>query len=136
MNDWFILGIVALFLWGFWGFFPKLATNYIDPKSILIFQSIAGAVFAVVILISTNFRTATHTKGITFAFLSGLFGSMGSLLFLYSLSKGKASIVVAMTALYPLVTILLAFLILKEPITLKQGIGLFLALIAILFLSI
>ena len=39
------------------------------------------------------------------------------------MSKGKASSVVTTTALYPLVTLALAFMILKEPITLKQVVG-------------
>ena len=41
-----------------------------------------------------------------------------------------------MTALYPLVIILLANLILKELITFKQGVGIVFALIAMILLSL
>jgi transporter family protein len=50
-------------------------------------------------------------------------------------SKGKASVVITMTALYPLVTILLSFFFLRETITIKQGIGILFALLAMLFLA-
>ena len=135
MDNWFIFGMVALFLWGLWAFFPKLATNYLNPKSILIFQTLGGLLICIAVLISVNFRPEIHTKGITFAVLAGLAGAIGGLFFLYSISKGKAAIVITMTALYPLVTIILSFLILKEPITIKQGIGMLLALIAMVLLS-
>ena len=63
-------------------------------------------------------------------------GSLGALFFLHAVSKQKASIVVTATALYPLITIILACLILKEPITLKQGIGIIFALIAMILLTL
>ena len=52
------------------------------------------------------------------------------------MSKGKASSVVTTTALYPLVTLALAFMILKEPITLKQAVGIAFAISAILLISL
>lgn len=136
MDDWFIFAIIALLLWGVWGFFPKLATNYISPRSVLIFQAIAGIVVMLIVLASLNFKPEIHAKGITFALLAGLAGSIGGIFFLYAVSKGKASVVVTTTALYPIVTILLASLILKEPITLKQGIGILFALVAMVLFSI
>lgn len=136
MGDWFIFAIIALIMWGLWGFFPKLATNYINPKSVLIFQAIGSIFVTAPILISVNFRPEMHIKGIAFAVLAGIAGAIGGLFFLYSISKGEASIVVPTTALYPIITIILAFLILKEPITLKQGIGIIFALIAMILFSI
>ena len=50
------------------------------------------------------------------------------------MSRGKASVVITMTALYPLVTILLSFIFLRETIAIKQGIGIMLALLAMLLL--
>lgn len=135
MENWFYLGLIALVLWGVWGFFPKLATQYIDAKSVLIFQVVGSIAISLLILITLRFRPEAHPKGIAFAFLTGISGTIGFLFFLYSISRGKASVVVTMTALYPLVTILLSFLILKESITLRQGIGLIFAIIAMLLFS-
>ena len=49
--------------------------------------------------------------------------------------NGKIINVVTLTALYPLITIILAMLLLKEHIQLKQILGIFLALIAIVLLA-
>ena len=48
--------------------------------------------------------------------------------------KGKASTVVTLTALYPLVTLILSYLLLSESINLKQFFGVVFALIAIYLL--
>jgi transporter family protein len=48
---------------------------------------------------------------------------------------GKASIVVPLTALYPLVMVLASPLILHESISLLQGVGVLSALIAVVLLS-
>jgi len=135
MNDWLLFAIIALLLWGLWGLFPKIASNYIGPKSVLIYEAIGAAFLTIIVLFSVGFKPEVHTKGITFGILGGFAGAVGGLFFLYAISRGKASIVVPITALYPLVTILLAFIILKEPITLKQGIGIALALAAMVLLS-
>ena len=54
---------------------------------------------------------------------------------LMALSKGKASLVVPVTALYPIGVILLAVLILKETLTLRQVCGILLSLAAIYLLA-
>jgi transporter family protein len=48
---------------------------------------------------------------------------------------GKASIVVPLTALYPIVVLLLGPLILKETITRLQGVGVLCALVSVFLLS-
>jgi len=130
MGYWFIFGLFALILWGVWGFLPKLATRYIEPRSVLVFQTIGSILVTIVILATIDFRPELHTKGVTLAIVTGIIGTLGTASFLYSIAKGKASIVVTMTALYPIITIMLSLLILKESITIKQGIAIILALTA------
>jgi len=134
MMNWFTFAIISLVLWGFWGFFYKIATNYIDAKSIFIWSTISGLIITIIVIAPfffTGFRPEVHAKGITFAMLGGIMGTLGALLFLFSMKLGKASVVVTITALYPIITIILAFFILKETITLKQGIGILFALTAV-----
>jgi transporter family protein len=69
--------------------------------------------------------------------LTGVAGTLGTLFLLYALRQGgKASLVVPITALYPLVTIILAVLLLRERVTIQQGIGMALAVIAVVLLSL
>ena len=60
----------------------------------------------------------------------------GIVLFVFVLSHGgKASIVVPVTVMYPVVTIVLSVAILKEQITPTRGMGIIFALIAVFLLS-
>jgi len=135
MNSWVIFAILALLVWGFWGFFPKLATNYISPKSVLVYEVIGAIIVGMAVLFLVNFKPEVNAKGITFAILTGIAGTLGALFFIFAVSRGKTSVVVTTTALYPLITIILAFLILKEPITIKQGVGMIFAFAAMMLLS-
>lgn len=135
MNDWVIFAILAMIVWGFWGFFPKLATNYISPRSVLVYEVIGAIIVGVAVLFLINFKPEVNAKGITFAILTGIAGTLGALFFIFAVSRGETSVVVTTTALYPLITIILAFLILKEPITIKQGIGMIFAFAAMMLLS-
>ena len=47
-----------------------------------------------------------------FAVLAALAGSAGGICFFYAISRGRAPVVVTVTALYPLVTLVLSFFIL------------------------
>jgi transporter family protein len=70
------------------------------------------------------------------ALLSGVFNALGAwAVFAAMKSGGKASIVSPLTALYPLVVVLLAPLILHESITLLQAAGVICALTAVVLLS-
>jgi len=135
MNSWVIFAILALLVWGFWGFFPKLATNYISPKSVLVYEVIGAIIVGMAVLFLINFKPEVNAKGITFAILTGIAGTLGALFFIFAVSRGETSVVVTTTALYPLITIILAFLILKEPITIKQGVGMIFAFAAMMLLS-
>lgn len=136
--QWFIYSIIALIIWGFYGFFPKLTTGYIDPKSAVVFQSVGGIIIGIFVLIfALKFKPEMHFKGILFAILTGIAGVTGALFFLYALSTGgKTAAVVTITALYPLITIALSFFILHETITIVQGIGVLMALAAIVLISV
>lgn len=138
MKDWLIFSLLSIIFWGISGFFMKLGTNYIDPKLGFFYQMLGGflvSIFTALFLISNIFNL-TSKLGFWYAFLAGLTGGIGTFFLLKAYEKGNLSIVTVLTALYPIVTILLAFFILKEKITLFQAIALVLSLIAIILLSI
>lgn len=135
MQAWFIFAIAAVLLWGVWGLFAKLSANYLSPSSVMVFSGIGSVLVTIGVLAFLNFRPGLDTKGIGLALVAGVLGTLATLLFLYAISRGKASVVVPMTALYPLVTIVLSLLILREPVTLKQGLGIGFALVALLLFS-
>lgn len=131
MENWFLAATLALLIYGFWGFFPKLAVTYINPQSALIFEVAGAMLVGFGVLIYSGFQPQMHPKGVIFGMLTGISGMLGTLCYFAAASKGKIAVVVSMTALYPLITILLAAMILREPVTVKQVFGIVFALIAI-----
>jgi transporter family protein len=76
-------------------------------------------------------------RGVFYAFVTGILGGTGNIAFFEALSLGgKAAIVVPMTAMSPLVTVLLARVFLRERLSRTQVFGLVLALVAIYLLSL
>lgn len=135
MTNWFPAALLALLSFGLWGLFTKLAVIHIDSKSALIYQTIGVAVIGIIMLCFMEFKPATNTKGLIYALLTGAAYGIGCWFYFVAASKGKIITVVTLTALYPLVTILLAYLLLKEAVNLKQGLGIALAFIAIILMS-
>lgn len=134
-SDWLVFAVLAFLLWGFWGFFPKIASRYMGAKSLVIYEALGILLVALPIFLFMGLSVEFHPVGTAFGLLTGIAAALGSLFFFLALRKGLVSVVAPFTALYPLVTVLLAALILKEPLSMKQGVGIFLALVSVLFLA-
>ncbi len=137
MTHWIFFAVAAMAMWGVAGFLAKFGTNRIDPQSLMLYQILGMMAIGIAILFFLNFSQITYEhQGAAIGFIRGFLMAAGTLLFLFAIDKGKASIVVPLTALYPIITILLAVVVLGEVITFKQGAGIMLALSAILLLSL
>ena len=136
MTNWLSAAFLSLFSFGLWGFFTKLTVVHIDSRSALIYQTLGVLVIGVVTLSLMNFKPATDAKGLLYAVLTGVAYGIGCLFYFIAASKGKIVTVVTLTALYPLVTIVLAYLLLKEAVSLRQVTGICMALASILLMSV
>jgi len=136
MKAWLLPAGVTMICWGIWGFIPKITTRYINPLSASVYEGLGSAIFAIIILFSLSFKPEFHPKGVSLAFITGLLGMLGALFYLFAMPKGKVSVIATMTALNPIITIGLAYFILKEPITLKEGIGMVFAFIAMVLFTV
>ena len=136
IKAWLLPASMTMICWGIWGFIPKITTRYINPLSASVFEGLGSAIFAIIILFTLSFKPEIHPKGVSLAFITGLLGMLGALFYLFAMLKGKVSVIATMTALNPIITIGLAYFILKEPITLKEGIGMVFAFIAIVLFTV
>lgn len=135
MPAWFMPAVVAVLLWGVWGLFQKLAANQMPPRNVYLMSTLGMVAVVLSVLATSEFPLEVTVGGFFFAVLAGICSSLGGVLFLQALSRGNASIVIPFTALYPLITIILSFTILRETITVKQGVGIALALISMVLLA-
>ena len=136
MQAWLVLSVVTVALWGLWGFFAKIASDSIDARSAAVMQGLGGFAVTLVLLAAMRFRPELHVGGSTAAVLAGVAFMVGIVTFTAALaSGGRASIVVPLSALYPVVTIALGMLLLSESLSLTQASGVGLALVAIVLMS-
>jgi transporter family protein len=135
MKAWILPVSVTFLCWGVWGFLPKITIRYVSPMSAVVFEALGVAIAGVVGLAIVGFRPDPHPTGIVLGILTGLVGMIGALGFLIALKSAKVSVVAMFAAMSPVVTILLAYFLLKEPITLREGLGMACALMALVLLA-
>ena len=131
--DWLIYALICSLLYGLWGFFGNLTTKYVDYQTAFVYEAIGATLMTFLILVQTkSFSFQGDVRGIMFAMLVGVCGTVASLVFFIALGKGEVANVVSVTSIYPLITIVLSFLFLKEPVTLSQMLAVLLAIIAVI----
>ena len=136
MQAWLVLSVVTFVLWGLWGFLAKVASESIDARSAAVMQGLGAFAVTVALLASMRLRLEFHAGGTTAAVLGGMALMVGIVTFTAALAAGgRASVVVPLSALYPVVAIGLGVLLLSESVSLTQGFGIGLALVAIVLMS-
>jgi transporter family protein len=134
--NWLLASIIALVCWGIWGVFIKQAAKYYAWPQIFVISTIATFVASLTVFLMMKPNISISSPGFGYSLLAGIMSAIALLSFYSAMQGGKAAIVVPLTALYPVITILLSFLILSERISAVKGLGVVLALIAILLLSL
>ena len=133
--SWLNISILTVLLWGIWGFLAKVSTKYINQPSAQAFSFLGGMLSMLIAFKFIGQPIQTNPRGVAAAFADGFFGALGTLCFYFALSRGAGSLTVSITALYPIVTLILAYFFLGEVITLKQGIGILFAVLSIYLIS-
>ncbi len=133
LDDWRVLAIGAAVLWGFWGFFAKVATERLDWRTALVF---VVATHCVVIMSSTIWQAKWGiSRWHVAAIAAGCFGGIGAILMYRAFEKASGSLAIAVSAQYVLVTALLSWLLLNEHLGLRRIVGIVLAVVAVVLLS-
>ena len=132
---WFWPATVVLITWGVVGLLQKLSTNYLSAESALIW--LVGGYFLLLPWLYPGKSVLSYpVKSLGYTMLSAGLNTLGAWALLAAMKAGgKASIIVPLTALYPLIVVLSAPIILKETITRLQGVGVLCALAAVFLLS-
>jgi len=134
--NWLVLSIITIVSWGFMGLFLKIASKYVDwPQTYIIANAVVFAA-ALLVYISQKPSIVVGSPGFNYALIAGFVSSFANIGFYSALQAGKAIVVIPLTSLYPVITVALSYLILHEEITLTKGLGIMLALLAIVLVSI
>jgi transporter family protein len=135
MDTWVFYACVATLCWGVVGLLQKLGTNRISSRSLLVWL-VVGFAAMLPLLWRDGALAGLGWRVSLIGLLGGVANGLGSWALFESLERGaKASVAVPMTALYPLVTIVLARIFLAETLTFRQWVGIALAVAGGVMLS-
>ncbi|MBM4293685.1 MAG: DMT family transporter [Deltaproteobacteria bacterium] len=131
---WFKYSLMAMALWGLWGVLSKVATRHLPPQGVYLL-TITGHLAVLTYVLSQGFPLTWQPVGVAAALAAGLCMAFGLLAFFFALARGEASVVVPVTALYPVVTVILSLALLQESFTLRRAAGVVLAVAAVWLIS-
>jgi bacterial/archaeal transporter family protein len=136
-HAWLLFTIIALVFWGITGVTQKLSTNRISSQ--LSFLWFAYAMIAISIVLALTAPMHWHVRPLIFwlAVAGGALNGLGALTSFSALeSGGKASIVISLISLYPLLSVGFAVTFLHEHLNWLQAIGIAIAIVAAILLSL
>lgn len=141
--DYRLLSLTALtiLMWGFWGFFGKLALDRrMSPLTVFLAEILVSAACAVPLLFllrrgqGGGAAAAEYAPWNVFGLLSGAGLALGLLFYYLALEKAQASVIVPLTAVYPVVSVLLSYFVLGERLRLVQWLGVLLVVLGVVLL--
>lgn len=134
--NWLLFACITTVFWGVWGAFIEIPEKAGFPATLgyvaWAVTMIPCSVFALRII---KWQLDYDSRSILLGSVVGLLGAGGQLILFEALKDGPAYIVFPLISLFPILTIAMSMILLKERATLKHWIGIVIALIAILLLS-
>ncbi len=135
-RTWLLSCTLAWGVFGVCSFSAKMAANTLPGTSVAVWWVIGYVPITFAIAWVLGFPRDLRSRAAAIPCIAGVIAQMAALFFYWALAGGKASVVVPLTALYPVVTLGLALLILGERLSLRQSIGVALAFTAIFLFSL
>lgn len=128
--SWLGFSLMALIFWGAWGFLSKVATRQLSYAAVYLLAVCGHGVVLSYLWLTGALAVPGHLWGLAAALAAGLCMAFGLIFFYKALAVGAATVVVPLTALYPLVTVILCWTVLREAMTPRHLVGIALALAA------
>jgi drug/metabolite transporter (DMT)-like permease len=133
---WLLYALITTISWGVWGAFIEIPEKAGFPATMgYIVWALTMVPCSIVALMVIKWKLETDLRSILLGSTIGFLGAGGQLLLFQALRDGPAYIVFPLILLFPVLTIILSVVILKEKTGKRQWIGIVIALLAILFLS-
>jgi uncharacterized membrane protein len=137
MHVWLGFAILALVLLGITGVTQKLSTNRISSERSFLWFCWAMVALSAAVLLVAHPHWGLGRLVVLCSIAGGALNGLGAWTSFRALeSGGKASIVISLISLYPLLTVALAVLLLGERLTWLQSAGALTAITAAILLSL
>jgi drug/metabolite transporter (DMT)-like permease len=133
---WFWYSILCVICWAAWALFSKFGSREIPPETMQFFFTVGTVPIGLALLAARHGKLEKSPRGITYGVLNGILSGLGGLTLFAAYHTGaNTAVITVATSLYPIITVLLAVLILHERLGLRQVLGLVFAGISIVIFS-
>jgi transporter family protein len=130
-SKWFWYSILCILCWGGWTILAKLGSQQISAEGAQFLFAWGMLPVAVVLLAGRRFRLENNPAGIFYSVAGGVLAAIGGWALFAAYRTGEnTSVITVATAMYPLFSVLLAMLVLRERLTRLHMIGLAFAVCA------
>jgi transporter family protein len=135
-TKWFWYSMASSLCWTAWALTAKLGSREIPPATMEFISAFGFMLVSIGIVTVKKAQKKPSLSGRCYALLSGLLLALGGISLYGAYRTGhNASIITAITSLYPVVTFLVALIFLQEKLNRVQVLGLCFAAAAIFILS-
>jgi len=137
MARWITYSLLSLAFYGVWGVLSDHASNKIGPVAVQVLSAVGLAPVALALFLTKGWNSGSNkVRGSAHAFATGLLAVGGTWSMFEAFSRGgEASTVIPLICTYPILTVILARIFLKEKPNAIQMAGMVLALAAIYLLA-
>ncbi len=134
---WFWYSVLCVLLWGPYTIVSKLGSTEIPAPAMQFLFTLGALPVGLGLLAARRFKLENSLKGISYGAATGVLSGIGGMgLFAAYGSGGNTSVITTATSLYPMVTVVLAVVLLRERLTALQVVGLGFAAMAIVIFSL
>jgi transporter family protein len=131
------LAFLSMSFFGLYYFLVKILTEYISSLEIALISNVVALLFVYLYLYFSKSPILSHRKrDIALSLIISVPVAVGLIILYLAIERGPVSVVVPVIGLNSMVAVLLGIAILREKITLRKGLGVLLAVFAVVLLSV
>ena len=136
-QKWLWYCVFCVCCWGPYAITSKLGSREIPALPMQLLFTIGSLPVALAMLAARRFRLERNRRGIVYGLVTGIFSGIGGIAWFAAYSSGgNTAIIATATSLYPMVTVVLALIFLRERLTRTQAAGLGFAAAALVIFSL
>lgn len=137
MPRWVAWTLLTLLSWGLWAILTKLVGDGVSEAQLQVISTLGVLpILAALWFMPEPGPAINWRRGVLLALGSGIVSCIGNVAYYAALGEAKAATVIPLTALYPVVTVILAVPLLKERVNAWQWFGIVVSLSAIYLFNV
>ena len=134
---WLLWAMLSLVFWGLWAIPSKLAITEIGESDYILIDGLTMVLTWVPLwLIMDKGRMNREARKLGYSGTAGILASVGTISLFLAISNGQVSLVTPLTSIYPLFTVLLARIVLKEKLEWLQYLAIAAGVVGVVLLAL